>query len=113
MNKNGLLIFGKHKFRCALGKSGTKKNKVEGDKATPVGIFSLGKIYYRSDRIKKLKVNLKVRKIRKNMGWCNDPQHSKYNTEIDLNLIEPYVHIESVDQNSVFCSIFDIYIDKI
>ena len=88
IKKNGLLIFGNYKFRCALGKAGTKKNKKEGDKATPRGIFTLGKIYYRSDRIKKIETSLKVRKIRKNMGWCHDPKNSEYNREINLNLIK-------------------------
>ena len=86
IKKNGLLIFGNYKFRCTLGKAGTKKNKKEGDKATPRGIFTLGKIYYRSDRIKKIETSLKVRKIRKNMGWCHDPKNSEYNQEINLNL---------------------------
>jgi len=51
IKKNGVLIFKKFRFRCVLGKLGIKKNKKEGDKTTPRGIFSLGKLYYRSDRI--------------------------------------------------------------
>ena len=32
----------------------SQKNEKEGDKATPRGIFSLGKLYYRVDRINKI-----------------------------------------------------------
>ena len=45
IKKNGVLIFKKFRFKCILGKSGIKKNKKEGDKATPRGIFSLGNLY--------------------------------------------------------------------
>ena len=85
IKKNGVLIFKKFRFRCVLGKLGIKKNKKEGDKATPRGIFSLGKLYYRADRIKKIETHLKCKAIKKNMGWCDDPNDRKYNKEFDLN----------------------------
>ena len=59
IKKNGVLIYKKFRFRCVLGKSGIRKNKKEGDKSTPQGIFSLGKLYYRSDRIKKINTQVK------------------------------------------------------
>ena len=83
--KKGVLIFKKFRFRCVLGKLGIKKNKKEGDKATPRGIFNLGKLYYRADRIKKIDTHLKSKVIKKNMGWCNDPNDRKYNNEYYLN----------------------------
>ena len=85
IKKNGALIFKKFRFRCVLGKLGIKKNKKEGDKTTPQGTFSLGKLYYRSDRIKKIDTNLKCKVIKKYMGWCNNPNDRKYNKEFDLN----------------------------
>ena len=60
------------KFKCCIGKNGLKKNKIEGDKSTPKGIFKLGNLYYREDRVKKPITKLIVKKIEKNMGWCND-----------------------------------------
>ena len=33
------LIFDEFKFKCAIGKNGLKKNKIEGDKSTPKGIL--------------------------------------------------------------------------
>ena len=61
--KNRFLLYKGYKFKCAIGRSGVKKNKIEGDNATPKGTFSLGKFYYRPDRIKKINTNLSCKKI--------------------------------------------------
>ena len=72
------LIFGDFKFKCCIGKNGVTNNKREGDKKTPLGKFSLGDLYFRADKIKKLKTRLKCIPIRKNMGWCNDVKSKKF-----------------------------------
>jgi len=72
------LIFGNFKFKCAIGKNGLVKNKREGDKKTPIGKFSLGNLYFRTDKILKPKTKLKCIPIRKNMGWCNDVKSKKF-----------------------------------
>jgi len=82
--KNRFLLYKGYKFKCSIGKGGIKKNKMEGDKATPKGFFSLGKFYYRGDRIKKINTNLSCKKIKKNMGWCFDSKNIKYNKEVNL-----------------------------
>ena len=79
------LIVDEFKFKCSIGKKGLKSKKKEGEKCTPIGIFKIGKVYYRSDRIKKLETVLKTKKITKNMGWCDDPYNKKYNKEIVLD----------------------------
>ena len=76
------LIFDEFKFKCAIGKNGLKKNKIEGDKSTPKGIFSLGKLYYRSDRVPKPESNLPTKKITKNLGWCDISNNKYYNQEV-------------------------------
>ena len=73
------------KFKCCIGKNGLKKNKIEGDKCTPKGIFELGTLYYRKDRVKKPITNLKIKKIKRNIGWCNDSKSKLYNQEIKFN----------------------------
>ena len=82
-NKETLLI-DEFKFKCSVGKKGFSENKIEGDYKTPVGIFNLGYIYYRSDRIKKPKSKIKICKIKKNMGWCDDPKSRHYNKLIKI-----------------------------
>ena len=76
------LIFDEFKFKCAIGKNGLKKNKIEGDKSTPKGIYSLGKLYYRSDRVPKPDTNLTTKKITKNLGWCDISNNKYYNQEV-------------------------------
>ena len=76
------LIFDEFKFKCAIGKNGLKKNKIEGDKSTPKGIFSLGKLYYRSDRVPKPDTILTTKKITKNLGWCDISNNKYYNQEV-------------------------------
>ena len=83
-NKDKLIV-DCFKFKCCIGKSGIKANKVEGDKSTPSGIFHLGNVYYRSDRVKKPLTKLKCIKIKKSMGWCNDPLSKFYNKKIKTN----------------------------
>ena len=83
-NKDRLII-DDFEFKCCIGKKGIKKHKIEGDKSTPRGIFSLGKVYYRADRVNVPATKLKLNKIRKNMGWCNDPKNKYYNSEIKIN----------------------------
>ena len=73
------------KFKCCIGKNGVKKNKIEGDKCTPKGIFELGTLYYRKDRVKKPITNLKIKNIKRNMGWCNDSKNKLYNKEIKVS----------------------------
>tara|TARA_B110000211_G_scaffold65738_1_gene75771 strand:+ start:4179 stop:4670 length:492 start_codon:yes stop_codon:yes gene_type:complete len=77
--KKKTLYFNNYKLRCAIGKRGITVNKKEGDKKTPKGIYSLGAIFYRKDRISNLKSPLKKKEIKKNMGWCDDPSSKFYN----------------------------------
>ena len=82
-NKEALL-FGDFKFKCSVGKKGFSKNKKEGDYTTPRGIFGLGNIYYRSDRIQKPQTKLKTIILKKDMGWCDDPKSKFYNKLIKI-----------------------------
>ena len=85
VKKSGYLKYKKFKFRCALGKGGIKQKEREGDFITPKGKFKLIKIYYRSDRIKKINSTLKKIKIKKNMGWCDDVSSNYYNKQIKIS----------------------------
>ena len=80
--KKHLLLYKGYKLKCSIGKFGTTSSKKEGDLASPKGIFKLGLLYYRKDRIKSLKCKIRKRIIKKNMGWCNDSKSKKYNQQI-------------------------------
>ena len=85
-NKNTLII-DDFKFRCCIGKKGINSNKKEGDYSTPKGLFDLKRLYFRKDRvgIPKCKINKKI--IKRDVAWCDDPKHKKYNEEIKTNNI--------------------------
>ena len=84
INNLGYLKYKNLKFRCSLGKAGVGVKKREGDNITPKGTFKIIKIYYRKDKIKKIRTIFKLIKIEKNMGWCNDPRSKRYNKEIKI-----------------------------
>ena len=65
-------------FRCSIGKGGLSKKKIEGDKKTPIGVFSLGNLYYRKDRHQKPLTKIKCIPIKKDMGWCDDAENKRY-----------------------------------
>jgi L,D-peptidoglycan transpeptidase YkuD (ErfK/YbiS/YcfS/YnhG family) len=100
INKSGYLKFKNLKFKCALGKAGVGKKKIEGDNITPKGTFEIVKIYYRSDRIKKIYSKIKLLKINKKMGWCDDPNSKKYNQLIKLP--SKYTHEKLYRKDNVY-----------
>ena len=103
--KKHLLLYKGYKLKCSIGKSHTTPSKKESDLASPKGIFKLGLLYYRKDRIKSLKCKIRKRIIKKNMGWCNDSRSKKYNQEIYF----PFkYHAEKLYRKD---NIYDIFIN--
>jgi L,D-peptidoglycan transpeptidase YkuD (ErfK/YbiS/YcfS/YnhG family) len=84
INKYGYLKYKNFRFKCSLGKAGIRKKRIEGDNITPKGIYKIISVYCRKDRLKKIKSKIKIHKIHKNMGWCDDPKSKKYNQLIKL-----------------------------
>ena len=80
--KKHFLVYKGYKIKCCIGKSGISSMKKEGDLSTPKGIFKLGSLYYRKDRINTHKCKIKKRILLKKMGWCNDSKSKNYNKEI-------------------------------
>ena len=81
LNKNTLII-DDFILSCCVGKKGLNSNKKEGDYSTPKGVFDLKKLYFRKDRVNTPECNIKRKIITKNIAWCDDPMHKKYNEEI-------------------------------
>ena len=82
-NKDTLIVE-EFKLKCSIGKKGIRKNKLEGDFYTPSGKFEVGKLYWRPDRVQLPETKLLCKKIKKNMGWCNDVSSQFYNKEIKI-----------------------------
>ena len=91
INNNFFLRVGNRFFRCQIGDGGTKRaiKKIEGDKTTPIGKWYLKTIYYRPDKVLRPKIMkkniLKINKITKNCGWCDDIKSHNYNKYIKIN----------------------------
>lgn len=82
----GILKWGSQSTPCAIGKGGVKPDtdKREGDGATPLGTYPLRWVYYRPDRVAPPQTNLPMRGISRQDGWCDDADHSAYNSAVRL-----------------------------
>ena len=85
-NNNNYFIEIKNKLiPCQIGKNGLIENhlKREGDLCTPIGKWKLYSLYYREDRCnfidKEILNKIKVYKITKLCGWCDDKSSNLYN----------------------------------
>ena len=79
------LLFDDFAFKCSIGKNGLSRSKIEGDKKTPIGTYTLGNLLYRNDRNPKPLTKLKCIPIKKDMGWCDDIKGKKnYNKLIKI-----------------------------
>lgn len=78
----GRLICGNLVLRCALGRSGIRAQKREGDGATPRGVFRLENAFYRRDRIGRPATNLCIAVIGPNDGWCDAADDRNYNRPV-------------------------------
>ena len=77
--KKKILYFRDYKIKCSIGKRGLTSKKREGDLKTPLGNFKFNLLLYRKDRIKKINTKIKKKAIKRNFGWCDDPNSSNYN----------------------------------
>ena len=78
----GVVRVGGLSFACALGRSGRKVRKREGDGATPVGCWSFTGVLYRADRGRRPPTGLPVRRLSPSDGWCDAPADRNYNRPV-------------------------------
>ena len=84
--KKDTLLYDEFKFKCSTGKNGRTTKKIEGDNKTPKGLYTLGPLYFRKDRVFKISTKLKKIEIMKNFGWCDDVKSKFYNKPIKTNI---------------------------
>ncbi len=80
----GLLLAGGLAIPVALGRTGIRANKREGDGATPRGHFRLTRLWWRADRRPRPPTRLPARRIGADDAWCEDPASRHYNRPIRL-----------------------------
>ena len=86
--RNKVLKYKNFLYKCAVGENGITNNKIEGDKCTPSGIYSIDRVYYRKDKIILPKIGFQTIAINKNFGWCDDINSLHYNKFIEF----PFSH---------------------
>ena len=80
----GWLLAGAERLPVALGRSGMRADKREGDGGTPRGCFRPVRLWWRADRMPRPRTALPVRRIRPTDAWCEDPDDRRYNRPIRL-----------------------------
>src|SRR6516165_10178552 len=79
LRTQGLLRAGGRAFRVALGRTGVRALKREGDGGTPLGTFRPIRLWWRADRLPRPRTSLPVRRIGPDDAWCEDPADRRYN----------------------------------
>lgn len=79
-----LVLADGQRFTCVIGRGGIvpAADKREGDGATPLGCWPLRRVLYRPDRRPAPATALPSRALDPTAGWCDDPDHPAYNTEV-------------------------------
>jgi L,D-peptidoglycan transpeptidase YkuD (ErfK/YbiS/YcfS/YnhG family) len=93
----GIVQFGAMTVPCALGRSGVKALKREGDGATPRGIFALLQVFYRPDVVRPT-TRLPLKVIKRDDGWCDGPQDRNYNRQVKLPYRASAEHLWRADR---------------
>ena len=75
----GFLFAGSLTAQVALGRSGIRADKREGDGGTPRGRFRPLRLWWRADRLPRPRTSLPVRPIGPNDAWCENPRDRRYN----------------------------------
>ena len=84
VHPDGRLVLRNEAFRAALGRSGVRVHKQEGDGATPAGLLPLRRVLYRLDRLPPPDCAVPIEPIAETDGWCDDPTHRDYNRPVRL-----------------------------
>jgi L,D-peptidoglycan transpeptidase YkuD (ErfK/YbiS/YcfS/YnhG family) len=78
----GWLVAGPFRIPCAIGPAGVVRVKREGDGGTPAGRFALLWGYYRPDRPRPAAGGVPLQALRRDQGWCEDPESRNYNRPV-------------------------------
>ena len=81
---DGILLMAGRRYRAAIGRSGIREHKQEGDGFTPAGNLVLRRVLYRADRLAKPRTALPLMPLAPHDGWCDDPSHAEYNRPVRL-----------------------------
>lgn len=81
---DGIAVWNGRRLRCAVGRSGIRVAKREGDGATPCGRWLMRRLYYRPDRMVAPVSGLPLTALTPRDGWCDAAQDAAYNRPVQL-----------------------------
>ena len=93
----GWLFAGPLTVPVALGRTGIKADKREGDGGTPRGRFRPVRLWWRADRLPLPRTLLPVRRIGLDDAWCEDPHDRRYNQAFRRSANEPGDRLRRAD----------------
>ncbi len=76
--------FGERRWPCAIGRSGVRADKAEGDGATPAGCWPIRRVLYRADRLARPATAFPCDPVQRDDGWCDAPGDPHYNELVRL-----------------------------
>src|SRR5580704_5030920 len=94
----GWLFAGPRAVRVALGRTGIRADKREGDGGTPRGVFRPVRLWWRADRLPRPQTLLPVRRIGPDDAWCEDPADGRYNQAFRRSASEPGDRLRRADR---------------
>lgn len=77
--RRGQLQAGLAKFPCAIGRGGVIVMKREGDGGTPRTELPLRRLFWRADRLPRIRTQLASRAMTPRDAWCDDRNDRRYN----------------------------------
>ncbi len=81
-DRRGWLQFGHLSLPCAIGRSGLRALKREGDGGTPIGVFAVRELLYRPDQVRRPHTPHPTRAIHPSDGWCDAADDRNYNRPV-------------------------------
>jgi L,D-peptidoglycan transpeptidase YkuD (ErfK/YbiS/YcfS/YnhG family) len=84
LTPDGILALRDLRFRAAYGRGFIRADKQEGDGATPAGVLTLRRVYYRADRVTRPHAAVPTEPLAPTDAWCDDPADALYNRPVTL-----------------------------
>ncbi len=76
--------FGGRAWPCAVGCGGVRRDKAEGDGATPAGCWPIRRVLFRPDRLARPATAFPCDALEPDDGWCDAPGDPRYNQPVKL-----------------------------
>jgi L,D-peptidoglycan transpeptidase YkuD (ErfK/YbiS/YcfS/YnhG family) len=86
---HGVLLAGGRAMMVVLGRGGIRADKREGDGGTPRGRFHPLRLWWRADRGPRPRTLLPLRRIERDLAWCEDAEDRRYNRPFRRSASEP------------------------